>query len=158
MNIFFILKEIRKYSINICLITGYYGLTKLLISLSKGDEEFIRKYCRLLIIYSIISLTILLHYRQEPIGNHSFYINIIIIGEAVSAIILILILIFISFMNSEKYFEHKNNDLNDLIHINENFIQDISEDEEIETFNKIKVKKTMRQRSRSRTPTNSTEL
>ena len=54
-------------------------------------------------------------------------------------------------MNCKHSFANNSNkDLNNLINISDNFIQ-CSDDEELETFNKVKV-----QRARQRTPTKTT--
>jgi hypothetical protein len=107
-----------------------------------------------MLYYVIGSLLTLGHYRQEPPHSYSVWINFTIAGEGVTALMLTFVVIRISYLNHKKYFVDPTNDMTDLLNVRED---NRSEDEEIETFNRGKVDKA-RHRSRSRTPTGSTEL
>jgi hypothetical protein len=102
-----------------------------------------------MIFYVIGSLLTLGHYRIEPPHSYSVWVNFTIAGEGVTALMLTFVVIRIVFLGRKKYFVDPTNDMTDLLNV--------SEDEEIETFNKEKVDRA-RHRSRSRTPTRSTEL
>ena len=91
-------------------------------------------------------------------SSYSVWINIVVIGEALTGLLVTTSVTFISYMNyKNKFSKNSSIGLNDFIHINENFMNTNSDDEEIETYNKNKVQP-MRQRSRSRTPTGTTQL
>lgn len=118
----------------------------------KGLEDQIRKYCRLMLVYVIGSLLTLMHYRIEPPASYSAWVNFTIAGEGVSALILTIVIIRVLYLNQKQMFVDPAKDLAQLIETN---VDD--EDDEIETFNRDKVEKA-RRRSRSQTPTGSTQL
>ena len=130
---------------------GYYGFTQMLIASSRADEDKIHRTSLVILTYVLLSLYPILRYRISPPTSYPVWINVVLLSGAVSALATTLIVSYIAHMNCKHSFANNSNkDLNNLINISDNFIQ-CSDDEELETFNKVKV-----QRARQRTPTKTT--
>ena len=130
---------------------GYRSAMGLLNSMGNCNSNAIKKYSLRMILYVLLSIHSLWHYFIEPPRVFTFWKNVMIIGEAMVSWALAVCISRISYLNEKQRFVSPQKDLQQLIDQEINNVYDV-EDEDIETFDRIKVDKVRNRSPGSRTP------